>query len=354
MNASTQTAGPTMDKGLLYLLARLGLLDKDDVDLAAPGQELVRGPCPVHGGDNKTAFALRSDAWFCQTAGCHRQYGHTLMGLVVALADRFARPPITVRDRRGNPAYREAKLWVYRNERMLRSEFAQWAAARTSRGGGSSLPPFSCPRHVVLDSLVVPSWYFQQRGFSADLLRRYSIGTPVRSGGVFAPYRGSSIVPLFDPDRPAESARCVGFVARSHHDVGDGRWRKSPGLPPEHALFNFAGARDANARLGRVILVEGVGDALRCIEAGSSEAVSVLGSNLSDEQVSRLSRLRLKEVVVIRDNDEAGEKLAQQVNEKMSPHTPTVRVLSPPHPFKDIGDMPTGVAREFLGSALAP
>ena len=77
------------------------------------------------------------------------------------------------------------------------------------------------------------------------------------------------------------------------------------------------------------------------------------GLDPPDAQVDRLGRLRLREVIVVRDRDDAGDKFANQVKERMSAHAGKIRVLTPPMPFTDIGDMPTQAAREFLTSALA-
>lgn len=344
---------PNLDN-LPYCFARLGLLTKEEVDLALPGEELVRGPCPVHGGDNPTAFTLRADAWFCQTNGCHRLYGHTLKGLVVALCHRYAHPAVRPTDRHGHPFFGEARAWLYRNERKLRLEFAQWESKRTTRsGGGRSAPPFSCSREAVLDSLLIPDDYFQTvRGFSADVLRQHLIGRPVRGTGVFSRFSGHTIVPLFDLDGPVGAAKCVGFMARNHTDPHMWKWRKSRDLPPEHALFGYRGACQANLRGGaRLLLVEGVPDALKCIEAGYP-AVAALGSNLSNEQVDRLSRLRLREVVVVAHNDESGGKFADQVRDKMAAHAAAVRVVHPPSWVKDVGELSSETARAFLAASV--
>jgi hypothetical protein len=84
------------------------------------------------------------------------------------------------------------------------------------------------------------------------------------------------------------------------------------------------------------------------------ETVGALGSNLLEEQVSWPSFLRLTEVVIIEDLHEAGEKFARQVQERMGHHAPTVDAVTPPDPLKDIGEMTTAGAHEFLTTSLAP
>jgi hypothetical protein len=188
-----------MNKGVLKLLARAGLVDEWKVDDAWERTGLLRAPCPVHeGSDNKTSFALKGGYWFCNTLKCHEKYGCKVEGLVVALADRFAEPAIRARDARGNPTYTAARKWLERNAGRVRDELADWAG-QTSRGHrGGADRPFSCTGERARSSLRTPSAYFQTRGFDPDTLRSYRIGEPV-PGGVFNHLMGRAVVPLLGP-----------------------------------------------------------------------------------------------------------------------------------------------------------
>jgi 5S rRNA maturation endonuclease (ribonuclease M5) len=342
-----------MNKSLLYLLARTGLLDKDRVDHAAEGDALLRAQCPVHqGADNVTSFVVGTDRWFCNTHKCHDAYGGRLEGLVVALADRHAGPRLRPRTDRGLPTFGAALAWLRREAGRLRAVHAEWPSAPTFGSGpvrGRSTP-FACTREAAIDSLGGPAWHFLGRGFSPDTLRRHAIADPLRRG-VFAHLRGYAVVPLFDPDDPG---RCAGYAARSTRSHEPVRWKMSPGLPNGQRLFHFEAARLASARTRRVLLVEGVADALRCEEAGFDDVVAVLGSNLLGEQAERLARLRLRDVVVVADNDAAGAGFAHQVRCKLATHAGAVRVLNPPAGAKDIADLTTAAAQPFLAAHIRP
>jgi 5S rRNA maturation endonuclease (ribonuclease M5) len=238
----------------------------------------------------------------------------------------------------------EALAWFKRYGWRLRDVFDALPTTPVS-GGGRTLPAFGCPRQWAIESLVVPSLYFLNRGFTAETLRRYHIGHPTRRGGVFARLKGFAVVPLFDLDG---SERCVGYAARRTNDFEEPRWKMSPGLANAQRLFNYHLAREACIRTGRLLLAEGVGDALRCVEAGFPETVSVLGSELLSEQLSRLELLRPREVVVVADNDDAGAKFVRQVRERMAGYAREVRVVCPPTPFKDVGEMTSADARPFM------
>jgi 5S rRNA maturation endonuclease (ribonuclease M5) len=342
-----------MNKSLLYLLANIGLFDRDLLDDAQGGQQLLRAVCPVHeGGDNRTAFVLKTDCWHCNTKGCHSTYGGRLEGLVVGLANRYGEKEGLTRDRNGLPLFREARLWVKRNARRLREVFKDWPTAK--EGGGSHSRGaedwLACPREVMRDALAIPSPYFLQRGFAPDTLVRYDIGNP-RSwyGGLFPGLRNYAVVPLYDL---SNAWQCVGYVARAIDDWTEPRWKFSTGFPNGQRLFNYPPAREVNRTTGQVILVEGVADALCCVEAGFPQTVAVLGSALYDEQVAWLTKLRLEEVVVVGDNDEAGAKFAAQVKNRFSGLVAAVRIIHPPVHVKDIGELNTLAARKFLMDAL--
>jgi 5S rRNA maturation endonuclease (ribonuclease M5) len=342
-----------MNKALLYLLARTGLIEQEEVDKALDGQRLLRAACPVHeGADNPTAFVLTTDGWFCNTRMCHTTYGGRLEGLVVALADRYGREDLRDGYQTGMPPFRDSRAWLKRNAGRLREVFQDLPTAkeggRTRSGGGNHT--FSCSRTDVLASLTIPSWYFLQRGFAADTLRRYDIGQ-ARSGSqsVFRWLTNRAVVPLYDL---GGSGRCVGYAARAISDWEKVRWRFCTGFPNGQRLFNYQAAREANREAGQVILVEGVGDALRCVEAGFPQVVAALGNKLYDEQVERLAQMRLNDVVVVRDNDDAGEEFVRQVRDRLSALSCAVSVVQPPSQVKDIGAMRTAEAREFLAATV--
>jgi 5S rRNA maturation endonuclease (ribonuclease M5) len=334
-----------MNTGLLFLLSRTGLLDESTLQGAAEGQQLMRCVCPVHeDADNPTGFVLKTDCWFCNTAKCHEEYGGRLEGLVVGLAHRYGGQKLR---------FREAKAWLSRNASTLKENvFQEWNVFKHGGRTRSSYwdKLFPCKRQSVIEALTIPEpWYFQSRGISPETLRRYDIGKP-RPKLMFRQQAGWAIVPLYDLDNPE---RCVGYTARKTGFSSIGiRWKMSAGFPNDQRLFNYTQARQANERTGQLLLVEGVVDALRCVEAGFTQVVALLGSSLYDEQVEWLSRMKLDDVVVLGDNDQAGEKLAVQVMRRMSGLARTVRQVRLPKPTKDIGDLPTDAARQFLMSSL--
>jgi 5S rRNA maturation endonuclease (ribonuclease M5) len=333
-----------MNKALLSLLARTGLISADDVDRAAEGDQLVRCVCPLHDdADNPTAFALKTDYWICNTRHCEKDYGARLEGLVVALADRYGG---------GRLRFRDARRWLQRNASRLQEEvFSDWQSTKGHRGPSSGWrnTMFPCSREWVLQNLSVPSWYFRSRGFDLATLRRYDIGDS-RQGRLFPGSTTWAVVPLYDLDDPN---RCVGYVARNPYGSGQFRWKFSAGFPAAHQLFHYGLALQANKDTGRLLVVEGAPDALRCVEAGFPDVVALLGNKILPQQVERLAKLRLDEVVLLADNDQGGDGLTRDATKNLSSLAKSVRRVRPPDHVKDIGDLPTAEAREFLMAQLS-
>jgi hypothetical protein len=339
-----------MNKGLLYLLARAGLVDEKVVDGAVDGRVLARSTCPIHkGADNPTAFTIKGEFWHCNTHGCSGTYGSKLEGLVVALADSHANPPIRLRDKYGHPNFAASRRWLAKEAGRLKSVFADRPSLHCSDKPRNKPSSAWCSRQRALDSLHVPSVYFQTRGFAPDTLRAYAIGDPV-SGGAFGHLAGWAIVPLFGSGERKES--CIGYVARNVGTDHESRWKVSPGLPPNERLFNREVATRAAQWDGRLLVVEGVGDALRCVEAGFPNVIAVLGSSLSDDQRYPFLSCGVREAVVLADKDKAGDKFAAQVRQQVQGIMDAVHVISVPDPYKDIGEMPMPEAREYLRQAL--
>jgi 5S rRNA maturation endonuclease (ribonuclease M5) len=333
-----------MNKGLLYLLARASLITREVVHEAEEGQHLLRAVCPIHDeADCPSAFVLTTQYWLCNTQKCHETYGGRLEGLVVALAHRYGTFDSV-------PPFREAKKWVSRNTGLLCKMFADWETMKgTGRSWTRHARPVNYSRETVRTSLHIPSGHFLMRGFSCDVLRRYDIGQP-RSRGVFGRLTDYDVVPLYDL---GGTGKCVGYIARARYDYIKVRWKFSAGFPTGQRLFNYLSALETNRQTGEVILVEGVPDALRCIEAGFPQAVAVLGSSLYDEQMEWLTKMRLEAVTVVGDNDAAGAKFAKLVQERLAGHSRIVRVVHPPTHVKDVGDLTTQAAREFLKTVLS-
>ena len=91
-------------------------------------------------------------------------------------------------------------------------------------------------------------------------------------------------------------------------------------------LYGLYAAKQAMRRAGRVIVVEGYLDAIRLSLAGVEEVVAPLGTALTDEQAELLVRF-VKEVFLLYDSDEAGQKATFRSGLELLRHKAAVRVV---------------------------
>jgi DNA primase len=126
--------------------------------------------------------------------------------------------------------------------------------------------------------------YSEQELAAADLVRRG------RGGGLYDRFRGRIMFPLADG-----RGRVVGFGARVLGE-GDGDAAKyvntSEGevFHKRRQLFGIDRARAPAAKAKRVVVVEGYTDVLALHAAGIGEAVAIMGTALTQEQLSELAR----------------------------------------------------------------
>ena len=82
--------------------------------------------------------------------------------------------------------------------------------------------------------------------------------------------------------------------------------------------------------------------------------MGIMGKSLSDEQARLLQEAKIDHAVYVRDKDEAGAKGAASVTKQLAKISPSMKVtiLEPPEGYKDLGEMTTEAAREFVLSKI--
>ncbi len=205
-----------------------------------------------------------------------------------------------------------------------------WAAGRFSRAL-ESLPAAEAARQ-----------YVAARGLAAEVVRRFTIGFApnewdwlVRqasdngfsmqklaaaglaverqgSAGHYDRFRNRLIFPIRD-----SAGRCIAFGGRALPGAAadTAKYINSPETPlfsKSSTLYGLDTARDAIARKGRAVVVEGYTDCLAARQAGIDEVVAVLGTALG-ERHARLLRRYTDRVVLVLDGDDAGRKRADEI-----------------------------------------
>lgn len=156
--------------------------------------------------------------------------------------------------------------------------------------------------------------YFEGRSITKDSVIKFNLG--------YSEKQDSVTIPIHSPD-----GMCLGFVART---VEGKEFKNTPGLPKSKVLFNLHKIKTSNI----VYVVESSFDAIRLDQVGFP-AVATLGANVSASQIKLLEKY-FNNIVLIADNDEAGNIMRDKLIEKLGPLVTTISIDKK---YKDIGDM---------------
>jgi len=145
----------------------------------------------------------------------------------------------------------------------------------------------------------------QRSGFGAKELYDAGLVQRPRGGGrIYDRFRAQITFPLCDP-----RGRVLGFAGRRMDDGRGPKYLNSPEGELFHKgrmVFGADLARAPAAKAGRVIAAEGYTDVLALHQGGLRNAVGIMGTSLTEEQVAELSRLA-PTVLLALDADSAGE-----------------------------------------------
>jgi len=256
-------AEPTWDE----LGSRYGL------ELRLQGKQL-RGRCPLHGGQNPTAFVVdpSGGVFFCHACG-HGGGIATFIRLMEggASASRDGRALRDVRPRRLGLPLLEPQRLARQREDLLR--------------GLPEVEPVypRDPSHP----------YFTDRGIAPSAVSALGGGVYTGSGL----FRRRAVFPVWTPE-----GRLAGHIGRAIDPGAEPRYLSERGFRKSLLLWNERTERRADT----VIVVEGVFDALAVIVAGFGNVVALLGAVASPYQLSALSSA--PHVVSLLDADDAGRR----------------------------------------------
>jgi DNA primase len=147
----------------------------------------------------------------------------------------------------------------------------------------------------------------RRAGFTDEELLAVGLAQQSRQqrGQIFDRFRGRIMFPSVD-----QRGRVVGFGARAMRDTQRPKYLNSAEnelYRKREQLFGIDLARASAARAGRMILVEGYTDVLALHQAGLSNAVGIMGTSLTEEQVGILERV-VSVLELCLDADRAGQE----------------------------------------------
>lgn len=147
--------------------------------------------------------------------------------------------------------------------------------------------------------------YFQKRGRSLAELQQAGLLSERESGGYYDRFRNRIMFPIRD-----ERGRMAGFGARILDPNDIPKFLNSPQTPvfdKGRLLYGLDLARRAIRSRERAVIVEGYLDVIALHQAGYSEAVSPMGTALTEHHFRLLKRFT-RQVVLALDPDAAGDQ----------------------------------------------
>ncbi len=145
----------------------------------------------------------------------------------------------------------------------------------------------------------------QRAGFKVDELRGVGLAQRGRGGGEYDRFRSRIMFPIRD-----RRGRTLGFGGRAMRSDQGAKYVNTAETDFFHKstmLYGIDLAKGPIAKSARAVVVEGYTDVLALHQAGIDEAVGVMGTAITEEQVAALSGM-VDEVVLALDADSAGQE----------------------------------------------
>jgi DNA primase len=308
------------------------------------------GLCPFH-QEKSPSFTVHPGMGIFHCFGCGtggdvisflmKIEGRPFVEVVRDLAARFG---VSLPERAGTPAEREAEAAVSREREALLRANAQAMAfyhglllrdsgARAARDYLSSrgISDETLRRYKLgyaPDAWDVLSSFFARGGTDMGLATRAGLVAPrERATGHYDRFRNRLLFPIL-----GVNGEVLGFGGRQLADGDGAKYLNSPETPLFHkgkCLFGLHGAAPAIRQGGSAIVVEGYFDQVALVQAGVENVVATLGTALTEDHVRILKRLS-RAVYVLFDGDEAGVRAAQKSADALLREGLTVRVVELP------------------------
>lgn len=279
------------------------------------------GTCPIHNGDNPSAFSLyeNSGIWTCWTHNCQEKWGNTPKGLVSAIlhkADKDISPDDFLKDKNIflNDIIQPTQLEIPKNPKII------------------------LDRSSYLDKVSVPSEYYLNRGFSKKILKKYDVGVSLDKSKYF--YNGS-IIPVYNPSYTG----IIAYSIRRNTTKKEDRWRHMSGQWRGSSLYNIWFAKSYIKNSKSVILCESPAKVWRLVESGFYNCLGLFGTKLSYGQEFLLKSCSAETVIILMDNDIPGQIATKNIAKKLQRH---YNIIIPKISFVDLDETEISIVKKEL------
>lgn len=326
-----------------------------NVDITYNDAGELRGPCRIHGGDNKSAFLYdRNHFNFrCFTAMCDTTYGPSIFGLVRALSSSVNQE---------NLSFPQAVKWLISflgvnqptnaiidqnkielNRFLVQARQLRNFRQKKSQGSKREFKPI--PLELIKDK-IIPSKYFT-KSFKKETILKYHLGDCHTFGRkmynrAFVPVLsddGKYIIGVSGRTFLDQCPVCLEYHAGKICNIDDPKVGVYPkwlhyGFSRSNTLYNLNFAAPYIKQSGAAIVVEGPKECIALYEHGIYNSVSIMGLRISKEHTKKLLNTGARSIILCLDNDGAGQKASER----------NIEYLQEYFTVKNVGDLlPAGV-----------
>ncbi|MGI8579406.1 MAG: DNA primase [Solirubrobacteraceae bacterium] len=324
----------------------------DMVDLVSSRTELRRrghnsyfGRCPFH-DEKSPSFHVRPDekvyhCFGCQSSGDAFTFVMETEGLDFpgALEQLAARYGVTLEVADDNPAAAARRERRNRLVAMLERAADYYTRVLWESDEAAPAREYLAGRGLADDTLrafrvgYAPSAWdrmllaSRRAGFSEEELLASGLAQRSQKGPVYDRFRERIMFPLAD-----QRGQVLGFGARAMRDNQQPKYLNTSENEVFHKgsqLFGLHVARREASRAGSVVLAEGYTDVLALHQAGLVNSVGLMGTALTDEQVSALARTAPTLQLAL-DADKAGQAAMMRAAELVARRELSLRVVPLP------------------------
>jgi DNA primase len=290
---------------------------RDQFRPTGSGQSL-RGPCPLHGGDDRQVFSidLTKNVWICHSSKCScggnvldfvsKKESIVIRQAAILLCEWFNIPDVE----EDSPPTSTGKQLPHRPKKQPQRSDDPTPERATERVEESKP---NKPLAFTLANLDPQHPYLAERGLTPETIEHFALG--FCSKGVMA---GRLVVPIHNA-----AGELVAYAGRWPGDPPDKdtpKWKLPPGYLKTQDVFNLHRAAQEPAEMPLVI-VEGFIGAIWLHQVGHRKVVALMGSTMSDTQLSLIARQVTPDsrIIVMLDEDDAGRTGREQIGQRLAP-----------------------------------
>ena len=308
------------------------ILDDFEIKYSKSGHLLI-AKCPIHHGDNLCAFNVNVDQssrycgrWFCNTKGCHKEYGGDEIGLLRGLMTSK------------NNEVQFADVVKYAESICDNKSVSILADHLTEILNRGKQKTTSLTREQIRARLEIPPEFYLSRGFSREVLDEFDVGLCTNPK---TEMYNRVVFPIYD-NSGKYMAGCVGRTICNDKV----KWKNQKGFNKGDFIYGYAKTLPYVCRTGVAILVEGQGDVMKLWMAGIKNVFGMLGSQLNSNQELLLQRTGVTDIITFGDKDEAGNKFRSECDRKLTRLFNVKHIIPELH---DAGEMSIEDLRKTFG-----